>query len=108
MVEELSKAQQDVEKRREENDEQRRIVAKLSLNVAELNRELETQRQIFNELDDQKEEELRVLASAFHELAMRNYDLEKKLASHLSQDTKVKTSNTSPASGLQQGLKAKK
>ena len=50
-------------------------------------------------MDDQKEEELRVIASAFHELAMKNFDLEKKLASSSSQEQKVKNANTSPASG---------
>jgi chromosome segregation ATPase len=106
--EEVRKLQDQLETHKEEYDEQKKIVSTLSLKVSDLNREVETQRQIFNELDDQKEEELRVISSAFHELAMRNYDLEKKLASVMGADSKVKNTNTSPASGLQQAQKLKK
>jgi len=90
---------------KEENEGQRKIISELSVQLANAKNELDSYRGIFNELDDQKEEEIRVLASAFHELAMRNFDLEKKLAGQSSSDQKAKMASTFSTSSAQKPRK---
>ena len=41
-----------------------------------LENEIEWQKLIFNELDDKRENDLRALSSAYHDIALKNFELE--------------------------------
>ena len=47
--------------------------------MGSLNEELEAMKSILTEVGDQKEEELKILAAAVQELALRNLHLEKQI-----------------------------
>lgn len=55
--------------------------------MRELIDEIDTIKHVVEEVGEQKDEELRVLTGALHELAIRNVDLERELATLRSGNT---------------------
>ena len=63
---------------------------------------------ILTEVGDQKEDELKVLAAAIQELALRNLDLEKQVNSRGEISGSISIPKANHASAVTQGYKSRK
>ena len=85
-----------------DNEKLMKIISDLKFRIKEiendknsLKNEIEWQKSIFNELDDKRENDLRALSSAYHDIALKNFELETVAKSIINNDKgKNKSSST--------------